>query len=70
MPWRECYQLDDLLRFVARLPEGEKMAVLCQEFDISRKSCYKIFARYQDCGPEGPDGTDQLLAGRDPTTVF
>ena len=34
MPWRECYQMDERLRFVARLLEGEKMAVLCREFDI------------------------------------
>ena len=36
MPWRECYKMDERLRFVARLLDGEKMAVLCREFDISR----------------------------------
>jgi putative transposase len=45
--------MDERLRFVARLLEGEKMAVLCREFDISRKTGYKIFSRYQDCGLEG-----------------
>jgi len=45
--------MDERLRFVARLLEGEKMAVLCREFDISRKTGYKIFARYQSCGIEG-----------------
>jgi putative transposase len=44
--------MDERLRFVARLLEGEKMAVLCREFDISRKTGYKIFTRYQDCGLE------------------
>src|SRR5215831_19213854 len=34
----------------ARLLEGEKMAPLCAEFGISRKTGYKIFDRYQDCG--------------------
>ena len=29
------------------------MAVLCREFDVSRKTGYKIFARYRDCGVEG-----------------
>jgi len=53
MPWRECCQMDERLRFVARLLEGEKMAVLCREFDISRKTGYKIFSRYKDCGVEG-----------------
>ena len=38
MPWRECCKMDERLRFVARLLEGEKMAVLCREFDISRKT--------------------------------
>lgn len=28
MPWRECCKMDERLRFVARLLEGEKMAVL------------------------------------------
>jgi putative transposase len=29
---------------VGRLLDGEKMAVLCREFDISRKTGYKIFS--------------------------
>jgi len=29
------------------------MAALCREFDISRKTGYKIFNRYKDCGLEG-----------------
>src|SRR5688572_7999697 len=45
--------MDERLRFVARLLEGEKMAVLCREFDISRKTGYKIFQRYKDCGLHG-----------------
>ena len=50
MPWRERYKMDERLRFVARLLEGEKMAVLCREFDVSRKTGYKIFQRDKDCG--------------------
>lgn len=53
MPWQECSKMDERLRFVARLLEGEKMAELCREFDISRKTGYKIFDRYKDCGVEG-----------------
>jgi putative transposase len=45
--------MDERLRFVARLLEGEKMAVLCREFEISRKTGYKIFSRYKDCGLDG-----------------
>lgn len=53
MPWQECSKVDERLRFVARLLEGEKMAELCREFDISRKTGYKIFQRFKDCGLEG-----------------
>jgi putative transposase len=45
--------MDERLRFVARLLDGEKMAVLCREFDVSRKTGYKIFSRYKDSGLEG-----------------
>src|ERR671921_375179 len=50
MPWKECHAMDERLRFVARLLEGEKMAPLCAEFGISRKTGYKVFDRYKDCG--------------------
>ena len=53
MPWRECNRMDERLRFVARLLEGEKMAVVCREFGISRKTGYKLFNRYQDEGLSG-----------------
>jgi putative transposase len=50
MPWKECHVMDERLRFVARLLEGEKMTPLCAEFGISRKTGYKIFDRYKQCG--------------------
>jgi putative transposase len=45
--------MDERMRFVARLLDGEKMTVLCREFGISRKTGYKIYARYQDWGLRG-----------------
>jgi putative transposase len=45
--------MDERLRFVARLLEGDSMAGLCREFDISRKTGYKIFQRYKDLGLQG-----------------
>jgi len=42
--------MDERLKFVSRLLEGEKMAPLCAAFGISRKTGYKIFERYKDCG--------------------
>ena len=53
MPWKECNRMDERLRFVARLLDGEKMAVMCREFGISRKTGYKIFNRYKDFGLRG-----------------
>tara|TARA_R110000823_G_C15871363_1_gene494193 strand:- start:29 stop:1195 length:1167 start_codon:yes stop_codon:yes gene_type:complete len=45
--------MDERLRFVARLLDGEKMAVACRDFGISRKTGYKIFARYKEFGVRG-----------------
>ena len=45
--------MDERLKFIAGLLDGEKMAVLCRQFGISRKTGYKIFTRYNDCGLEG-----------------
>ena len=42
MPWKECQIVDERLRFIARLLDGEKMAGLCREFGIFRKTGYKI----------------------------
>ena len=53
MPWKECTQVEERLRFVARILEGEQMAAVCREFGISRKTGYKIFNRYKDCGLQG-----------------
>ena len=53
MPWRKCSVMDQRMRFVIRLKDGESMASLCREFGISRKTGYKIFDRYQECGLEG-----------------
>lgn len=43
--------MDERLRFVARLLEGEPMTDVCREFGISRKTGYKLFERYKQDGP-------------------
>jgi len=53
MPWKECHVMDERLRFVARLLDGERMATLCEEFGISRKTGYKIYDRYKALGAQG-----------------
>jgi putative transposase len=45
--------MDERLRFIARLLEGQKMAPLCREFGISRVTGHKIFNRYKECGLQG-----------------
>ena len=44
--------MDERLRFVARLLDGEAMSEVCREFGISRKTGYKIFDRYKEHGLE------------------
>jgi transposase len=53
MPWKESSVMDERMRFVIRLKDGESMASPCREFGISRKTGYKIFERYEQCGLEG-----------------
>lgn len=52
MPWKEQTIMDERLRFIARLLEGEGMSEMCRDFGISRKTGYKIFHRYKDDGLE------------------
>jgi transposase InsO family protein len=52
MPWKECSVMDERLRFVAKLLDGESMTDVCREFGISRKTGYKIFSRYKEHGSE------------------
>ncbi len=50
MPWKESSVMEERLRFVARLLDGEAMTDMCREFNISRKTGYKIFNRYKEHG--------------------
>src|SRR5215467_12631898 len=50
MPWKASSVMEERLRFIARLLDGEPMTDLCQEFGISRKTGYKIFIRYREHG--------------------
>jgi transposase InsO family protein len=53
MPWKESSVMDERVRFVIRLKDGETMSSLCREFGISRVTGYKILDRYEECGLEG-----------------
>jgi hypothetical protein len=45
--------MDERIRFAIRLKDGESMAALCREFQISRKTGPKIFERYEDADWRG-----------------
>ncbi len=45
--------MEERMRFVLRLKDGESMASLCREFGISRVTGYKIYERYKECGLKG-----------------
>ncbi len=50
MPWKESSVMEERLRFVARLLDGEGMSDVCRQFGISRKTGYKIYNRYKQHG--------------------
>jgi hypothetical protein len=47
MPWKASSVMEERLRFVGRLLDGESMSDVCREFGISRKTGYKIYSRYE-----------------------
>lgn len=53
MPWKVSGPMNDRMRFVVRLEQGERMTDLCREFGISRKTGYKFEERYKALGPIG-----------------
>jgi transposase len=53
MPWKERSVMEERMRFLLRLKDGESMASLCREFGISRVTGYKIYERYKQCGLKG-----------------
>ena len=52
MPWKKSSVMDERMKFVAGLLEGQRMSELCRSFGISRKTGYKIWNRYQKNGIE------------------
>ena len=44
--------VDERLKFVGRILDGEPMSDVCRSFGISRKTGYKIFNRYKESGLE------------------
>lgn len=78
MPWKARSVMDERVRFISRLLEGERMVDLCREFGISRKTGYKFRERYVAHGVRGlvdasrrpifhphktPEITEELIVG-------
>jgi len=61
--------MDERLRLVARLLDGEAMTEVCREFDISRKTGYKIFNRYRPARDAGPVSVARKTTGFEVTTT-
>ena len=53
MPWKETCAVNERMKFVVRLEDGERMADLCREFGISRKTGYKLKKRFEELGRYG-----------------
>lgn len=53
MPWKVSHVMNERMKFVMRLENGERMTDLCEELGISRKTGYKFLQRYRDAGPIG-----------------
>lgn len=53
MPWNRSVIMDERMKFIGRLIDGERMSELCREFGISRKTGYKFWHRYKDIGLHG-----------------
>ena len=60
MPWKETVKMNERMKFVLRLEDGEKMSDLCREYEISRKTGYKFYKRFKD---EGLSGLNDLRKG-------
>src|SRR5258705_8165706 len=52
MPWKASSVMEERLRFVARLLDGEAMTDVCRDFGVSRKTGYKLLDRYKEHGLE------------------
>src|SRR6266498_1098692 len=54
MPWRTTCPMDERMKFIGEwLRHEESMAVLCRRYEISRKTGYKLVARYERGGVDG-----------------
>ena len=64
MPWQQTDPVNERLKFVVAAQGGPlSMTELCRKFGISRKTGYKLLARYERDGPEGMRDRSRAAAG-------
>ncbi len=63
MPWRECSKMDERLRFVARLLEGEKMARAVSGVRYLAQDWLQDLQSIQGHWPGGADGSESKDTG-------
>ena len=65
MPWKECHIMDERLRFVAGLVEGEKMTLLCAEiWDLAEDRLQDLARSCGDRDLRRPLASARTWAGR------
>ena len=67
MPWKECSVVEERLRFVARLLDGETMSDLCREFGIS---IFRAFTRATISALRFTRSISIYRANRSPRSLF
>jgi DNA-binding IclR family transcriptional regulator len=53
MPWKESSVVNERLKFVLRVKDGERVTDLCREVGISRKTAYKFLERFERLARSG-----------------
>jgi transposase-like protein len=54
MPWNRTCPMDEKIKFIAAVKSGQdSFAEICRQFQISRKSGYKLMQRYEQHGERG-----------------
>lgn len=56
--------MSERMKFVSRILDGEKMSDLCREFEISRKTGYKIYNRFRSEGIMGLEDKSRSARNR------
>jgi putative transposase len=72
MPWKECRKVDEKLKLVSRFLDGEKIAVLCREFGISRATrpqIHRPVSAMRGAGRHGPQPSSVSQHGPLETTL-